>query len=108
MIYPKVANILLLFFNVANSYLRSRNTGTQENSRFEFSSLNGRYKDEYDLQIDIQTLNAEGIVFYSSDLSKRDLIAVFIQDGRVREETYFIKSFYRHFRPYIMNKSMHY
>lgn len=56
--------------------------GTQENSRFEYNSL-GRYKDDYDFQIDIKTLAKEGIIFYSSDLNKRDLIALYIKNGLV-------------------------
>ncbi|XP_011495348.1 PREDICTED: laminin subunit alpha [Ceratosolen solmsi marchali] len=57
--------------------------GTQENSRFEYNTLNGRYKDDYDFQIDIKTFANEGVVFYSSDLNRRDLIALYIKNGLV-------------------------
>ena len=57
--------------------------GTARHSRLEYRSLGGRYKNDYDFQIDIKTLADEGIVFYSSDSTKQDLIAVYIKDGRV-------------------------
>ncbi|XP_014209765.1 laminin subunit alpha isoform X2 [Copidosoma floridanum] len=57
--------------------------GTQKNSRFEYNTLNGRYKDEYDFQIDIKTLASEGIIFYSTDFTGSDLIALFIKDSLV-------------------------
>ncbi|XP_008557031.1 laminin subunit alpha [Microplitis demolitor] len=57
--------------------------GTARNSRLEYGSLNGRYKDDYDLQIDLKTAADEGIIFYSSAITKNHFIAVYIQGGRV-------------------------
>ncbi|EGI60824.1 PREDICTED: laminin subunit alpha [Acromyrmex echinatior] len=57
--------------------------GTARNSRLEYRSLNGRYKDDYDFQIDIKTMADDGIIFYTSDLSKQDLIAVYVLGGKV-------------------------
>jgi len=59
--------------------------GTARNSRLEYRTLNGRYKDDYDFQIDIKTMADDGIIFYASDLNKQDLIAVYILDGKVRK-----------------------
>ncbi|OAD58422.1 Laminin subunit alpha [Eufriesea mexicana] len=57
--------------------------GTAINSRLEYRSLNGRYKDDYDFQIDVKTMADDGIIFYTSDLSNQNLIAVYIKDGKV-------------------------
>lgn len=57
--------------------------GTARHSRLEYRSLNGRYKHDYDFQIDLKTLIDEGIVFYSSDISLQNFIAVYVQGGRV-------------------------
>lgn len=61
----------------------SINIGTAPNSRYEYGTLNGRTRDDYDFQIDIKTIAEEGIVFYSTDLSKQELIALYIKDGLV-------------------------
>lgn len=45
----------------------------------------GRYKDDYDFQIDIKTMADDGIIFYTSDLNKQDLIAVYVLDGKVNK-----------------------
>lgn len=59
--------------------------GTEDGSRFEYNSLNGRYRDDFDFQVEIKTLASEGIIFYGSDLvnGNNDLIALYVQDGRV-------------------------
>ncbi|XP_033329969.2 laminin subunit alpha [Megalopta genalis] len=57
--------------------------GTARNSRLEYRSLNGRYKDNYDIQIDVKTIAEEGIIFYASDLNDRNLIAVYVSDGKI-------------------------
>ncbi|KAH0550044.1 laminin subunit alpha [Cotesia glomerata] len=57
--------------------------GTARYSRLEYGSLNGRYKNDYDLQIDLKTAADEGVIFYSSALTKNHFIAVYIQGGRV-------------------------
>ncbi|KAJ8668735.1 hypothetical protein QAD02_010398 [Eretmocerus hayati] len=57
--------------------------GTQADSRFEYSTLNGRHKDDFDFQIDLKTSANEGIIFYASGTNTRDLIALYIKDGLV-------------------------
>ncbi|XP_012267208.2 laminin subunit alpha [Athalia rosae] len=57
--------------------------GTIKHSRIEYSSLRGRYMNDYDIQIDFKTLADQGIIFYSADLNKHDLIAVYINKGKV-------------------------
>ncbi|XP_015602424.1 laminin subunit alpha [Cephus cinctus] len=57
--------------------------GTAKHSRLEYRTFNGRYKNQYDFQIDIKTMADDGIIFYSSDFTKQDLIALYIEDGRV-------------------------
>ncbi|XP_031783644.1 laminin subunit alpha [Nasonia vitripennis] len=57
--------------------------GTAANSRYEYNTLNGRTRDDYDFQIDIKTIAEEGIVFYSTDISTRNLIALYIKDGLI-------------------------
>lgn len=57
--------------------------GTVRYSRLEYRTLRGRYKHDYDFQIDFKTLADDGIIFYSGDLNKQDLIAVYVQDGRI-------------------------
>ncbi|KAK0176557.1 hypothetical protein PV328_000678 [Microctonus aethiopoides] len=57
--------------------------GTARHSRLEYKSLGGRYKHDYDFQIDIKTLSDSGIIFYSSDLNRQNYIGVYIRDGRV-------------------------
>lgn len=58
--------------------------GTARNSRLEYRTLKGRYKDDYDFQIDIKTMADDGIIFYTSDLNKQDLIAVYMLGGKVK------------------------
>ena len=60
--------------------------GTARNSRLEYRSLNGRYKNDYDFQIGIKTMADEGIIFYTSDLTNQNLIAVYVSDGKVKYE----------------------
>ncbi|CAL7933589.1 unnamed protein product [Xylocopa violacea] len=57
--------------------------GTARNSRLEYRSLNGRYKNDYDFQISVRTMANEGIIFYTSDQADQNLIAVYISDGKV-------------------------
>ncbi|XP_051171945.1 laminin subunit alpha [Leptopilina boulardi] len=57
--------------------------GTQKDSRREYSSINGRYKYDFDFQINIKTIEDEGLIFYASGQNNDDLIALFIQHGRV-------------------------
>lgn len=59
--------------------------GTEHGSRFEYSSLGGTYKDDYDFQIDIKTLATDAIIFYGSDIANNntDIIALFLKDGYV-------------------------
>ncbi|XP_034947491.1 laminin subunit alpha [Chelonus insularis] len=57
--------------------------GTARHSRLEYRSLNGRYRNDFDFQIDLKTLDDEGIVFFSSDSESNNLIAVYIQGGRI-------------------------
>ncbi|XP_066588247.1 laminin subunit alpha [Prorops nasuta] len=57
--------------------------GTVRNSRLEYRSLTGTYKNKYDFQIDIKTLADEGIIFYGTDLTRLDLIAVYVLEGRI-------------------------
>lgn len=59
-------------------------SGTARNSRLEYRSLNGRYKNDYDFQIAIKTMADEGIIFYTSDLTNQNLIAVYINEGKVK------------------------
>lgn len=59
--------------------------GTEKHSRFEYRSLEGTYANSYELQIEFKTLARDGVIFYSTDLNKRDLIALYIKEGRVRE-----------------------
>lgn len=47
--------------------------------------MNGRYKDDYDFQIDIKTKAEDGIIFYTSDLNKKALIALYVSEGKVRK-----------------------
>lgn len=65
--------------NLENAY----RFGTARNSRLEYRTVKGRYKDDYDFQIDIQTAEDEGIIFYTSDLNKQDLIAVYVLNGTI-------------------------
>jgi len=58
--------------------------GIARNSRLEYRTLKGRYKDDYDFQINIQTMADDGIIFYASDFNRQDLIAVYIMDGKVK------------------------
>ncbi|XP_047345121.1 laminin subunit alpha isoform X1 [Vespa velutina] len=60
--------------------------GTTNNSRLEYRSLNGRYRDYYDFQINIKTMSDNGIVFFASDLSKQDVIALYILDGKIHHK----------------------
>ncbi|KZC04676.1 Laminin subunit alpha, partial [Dufourea novaeangliae] len=57
--------------------------GTAKNSRLEYRSLNGRYKNDYDFQIDVKTMADEGIIFYTSDPDNQNLIAVYVSDGKL-------------------------
>jgi len=59
--------------------------GTAKNSRLEYRTLNGRYKDDYDFQIDIKTTADEGIIFYTSDLNRKALIALYVSEGKVKK-----------------------
>jgi hypothetical protein len=59
--------------------------GIARNSRLEYKTLKGRYKDDYDFQINIQTTSDNGIIFYASDFNRQDLIAVYIIDGKVKQ-----------------------
>lgn len=59
-------------------------SGTAKGSRLEYSSLNGRYRDDYDFQIDLKTGTDEGIIFYASDPYDQNLIAVYVMDGKVK------------------------
>ncbi|XP_054012773.1 laminin subunit alpha [Hylaeus anthracinus] len=57
--------------------------GTARNSRLEYRSLNGRYKNDYDFQIDVKTMAEDGIIFYTSDLDNQSLIAVYVSGGKL-------------------------
>lgn len=57
--------------------------GTVRNSRLEYRSLRGRYKDDYNFQIDVKTLADDGIIFYAAKLDSPDVIAVYLDDGKV-------------------------
>lgn len=57
--------------------------GTARNSRLEYRSLNGRYKNDYDFQIDVKTMAEDGIIFYTSDLNNQNLIAVYVNNGKL-------------------------
>ncbi|XP_015117099.1 laminin subunit alpha [Diachasma alloeum] len=57
--------------------------GTAKNSRLEYRSLSGTYRDAYDFQIDLKTMADEGIVFYASELTRKSFIAVYVMNGRV-------------------------
>lgn len=57
--------------------------GTTRNSRLEYRTLNGRYKDDYDFQISIKTMANDGIIFYAADINKQDLITVYMLDGKI-------------------------
>lgn len=65
--------------DVKNSWL----FGVAKNSRLEYRTLKGRYKDDYDFQIDIKTTAENGIIFYASGLNNANLIAVYVQNGKV-------------------------
>lgn len=53
----------------------------------EYRSLNGRYRDDYDFQIDLKTGSDEGIIFYASDPYNQNLIAVYVLDEKVKHST---------------------
>ncbi|XP_070151389.1 laminin subunit alpha [Polyergus mexicanus] len=57
--------------------------GVAKNSRLEYRTLKGRYKDDYDFQMDIKTTADNGIIFYASGLNNANLIAVYVLDGKV-------------------------
>ncbi|PBC25348.1 Laminin subunit alpha [Apis cerana cerana] len=57
--------------------------GTAKNSRLEYRSLNGRYKNDYDFQIDIKTMADNGIIFYTADHTNHNLIALYINNGKL-------------------------
>ncbi|XP_029032401.2 laminin subunit alpha [Osmia bicornis bicornis] len=57
--------------------------GIARNSLLEYRSLNGRYRNDYDFQIDVKTMAEEGIIFYTSDHANENLIALYISDGRL-------------------------
>lgn len=63
-------------------------SGIFRNSRLQYKTLNERFKDNYNLQINIKTLADEGIIFYSSNLNQQDdpdFVAVYVLDGKVSE-----------------------
>ncbi|CAK9798131.1 Laminin subunit alpha [Anthophora quadrimaculata] len=57
--------------------------GTARNSRLEYRSLNGRYKNDYDFQINVKTMANDGIIFFTSDISDESLIALYVSDGKI-------------------------
>nr|XP_031828013.1 laminin subunit alpha isoform X2 [Nomia melanderi] len=57
--------------------------GTARGSRLEYRSLNGRYRDGYDFQIDLKTGADEGIIFYTLDSYNQYLIAVYVMNGKI-------------------------
>ncbi|XP_026299731.1 laminin subunit alpha [Apis mellifera] len=57
--------------------------GTARNSRLEYRSLNGRYKNDYDFQIDIKTMADNGIIFYTADHTNQNLIALYVNNGKL-------------------------
>ncbi|XP_017881365.1 laminin subunit alpha [Ceratina calcarata] len=57
--------------------------GTKSNSRLEYKTVNGRYRNNYDFQIDIKTTAEKGIIFYTTDLANQSLIAVYVNDGKL-------------------------
>jgi len=65
-------------FQIFNNFL-----GVAKNSRLEYRTLKGRYKDDYDFQIDIKTIAENGIIFYASGLNNANLIAVYVLKGKV-------------------------
>ncbi|KOC61553.1 Laminin subunit alpha [Habropoda laboriosa] len=57
--------------------------GTARNSRLEYRSLNGRYRNDYDFQINVKTMAEEGIIFFTSDISDESMIALYVRDGKI-------------------------
>lgn len=68
-------------------------TGTQQESRLEFSTPRGKYKKSFDFRFEFRTKETEGILFYVSNRVHEQYAAVYLLEGNVSRIRSFIVIF---------------
>lgn len=58
-------------------------TGSRRNSRIEFQTLPSNPRGDFKFSFDFRTTATEGVIFYASDELHRDVIAIYMKDGKV-------------------------
>lgn len=65
--------------------------GAVRHSRLEYKApTDDRYKENFEFEIDVKTLASDGIIFYSAEPNKQDLISIYLKNGKVMSN-HFIK-----------------
>lgn len=60
-------------------------TGTQQESRLEFSTPRGKYKKNFDFRFEFRTKETEGILLYVSNRAHEQYVAVYLLEGHVSQ-----------------------
>ncbi|ROT69802.1 putative laminin A chain [Penaeus vannamei] len=58
-------------------------TGSRRNSRIEFQTLPSNPRGDFKFSFDFRTTATEGVIFYASDELHRDVIAIYMKDGKI-------------------------
>ncbi|XP_047502805.1 laminin subunit alpha-like isoform X1 [Penaeus chinensis] len=57
--------------------------GSRRNSRIEFDTLPTSARGDFKFSFDFKTSATEGVIFYASDDMHRDVIAIYMKDGKI-------------------------
>lgn len=57
--------------------------GSRRNSRIEFQTLPSNPRGDFKFSFDFRTTATEGVIFYASDELHRDVIAIYMKDGKI-------------------------
>ncbi|XP_017779043.1 PREDICTED: laminin subunit alpha isoform X2 [Nicrophorus vespilloides] len=57
--------------------------GTEKDSRLEYNTARGKYRKQFDFNLEFKTLSKNGIIFYVADNAHHNFVSLFMLDGEL-------------------------